>query len=319
MGIEEDELGEVENLSIFEKYPEAFKRLSILLAGVIGISVSVYLFATSEGEPDCPPLDQGTIHDEVCHGDMFCIQEIRSDVCVEFLVQKMSGGASIGLLVEAHEDGLIGSGDQMYLELKDDDLVRLYSFEFPDGPDGNTTASLSVMPQFGGLPSTPDNSVYVMPLPSERGFRVLQASDRLKDHEGMLEHAVDFQVPAGTPVRAMRDGFVVGMRMDQFLGGTRDRARGKENYIWIQHLDGTVATYRHLLRDSNKVEFGASVIAGQEIALSGATGYTEEPMLHVHVSTPLINGEGFKTFPMTFATTKGNTVMKTREIYKATF
>ncbi|MEM6902174.1 MAG: hypothetical protein AAF556_02905 [Pseudomonadota bacterium] len=41
MGIEEDELGEVENLSLFEKYPEAFKRLSILFGGILAICVAI--------------------------------------------------------------------------------------------------------------------------------------------------------------------------------------------------------------------------------------------------------------------------------------
>ncbi|MEM6902256.1 MAG: M23 family metallopeptidase, partial [Pseudomonadota bacterium] len=103
------------------------------------------------------------------------------------------------------------------------------------------------------------------------------------------------------------------------FGGPRDPARGQENYMWIQHLDGTVATYRHLLRNSNQVEFGATVIAGQEIALSGSTGYTEEPMLHVHVSTTLPGGDGIRTIPLVFNTTEGNTTMETFGLYRAPF
>ncbi|MEM6902175.1 MAG: hypothetical protein AAF556_02910, partial [Pseudomonadota bacterium] len=143
--------------------------------------------------PDCPVITDGRLHNEICHGDLFCIQEIHTGTCIEFLAQKKPGGAPLGLLVQVYEEGLIGSGDQKYIQLDNDDLVRLFEFEFPDGPEAAWSASMSVMPQFGAPPAEPEDVVYLMPLPSNRGFRVLQASDRVKDHAGMLQNAVDFQ------------------------------------------------------------------------------------------------------------------------------
>ncbi|MAJ65111.1 MAG: hypothetical protein CL558_13935 [Alphaproteobacteria bacterium] len=318
--IEEDELGEVENLSIFEKYPEAFKRLSILLGGIFLVVFILYAIISRDVAADCSDAPVALLHEEICHGDMFCLQEMRSSKCVEYWAEKKPGGADIGLLIQPHQEGLIGFADPFYLVLQDGPSRRLIQFEIPeDASDKDWLAYLSVMPQFQAPPAQPQTNIVVLPLDPNRGYRVLQAKDRMTDHEGMLENAVDFAVSAGTSVRAMRDGFVVGMRMDQGAGGERTAAHGHENYIWIQHLDGTVATYRHLLKDSQQVEFGDAVIAGQEIALSGASGYVTEPMLHVHISSPLPNGSGFQTFPLVFQTTQGNVEVETYKIYRPSF
>lgn len=318
--IEEDELGEVENLSIFEKYPEAFKRLSILFGGLFLVVFIAYAVLNRDVAADCSDAPVPMLHEEVCHGDMFCVREMRSSKCVEFWAEKKPGGADIGLLVQPYQEGLLGFADPFYLVLQDGPARRLTQFEIPEGAsDKDWLTYLSVMPQFQTPPAQPQTNIVVLPLDPNRGYRVLQAKDRMSDHEGMLENAVDFAVSAGTPVRAMRDGFVVGMRMGQSAGGPRDGAHGKENYMWIQHLDGTVATYRHLLKDSQQVEFGTAVVAGQEIALSGASGYVSEPMLHVHISSPLEDGSGLQTFPLVFQTRQGNVEVETYKIYRPSF
>jgi NAD-dependent dihydropyrimidine dehydrogenase PreA subunit len=318
--IDHDDLGEVENLSIFEKYPEAFKRLSILFGSIFVIVFAIYALTNREVAADCLNAPVAVLHEEVCHGDMFCIREMRSAQCVEFWAEKKPGGADIGLLIKPYREGLIGFAETEYLVLQDGPPRRLTQFQIPEGAsEDDWKAYLSVTPQFQAPTAEPVTNIYAMPLDPNRGYRVLQASDKLTDHAGMLEYAVDFAVSAGTPVRAMRDGFVVGMRMEQQAGGERDAAYGHENYIWIQHLDGTVATYRHLLKDSQQIDFGDAVVAGQEIALSGASGYVTQPMLHVHVSTPLPDGTGFKTFPMRFQTTEGNVEVKSFQVYRPSF
>lgn len=315
--VERDELGEVENLSLFEKYPEAFKRLSILFGGLFVIVVVVYWFTTRETSADCGGQSVPVLEEEICHADMFCIQRLTSNICTELWAEKKPGGAAIGILVSPHPENLGGFADPEYLVLSDaQSSRRLYQFELPSGGKPWKLGT-DIIPQFGDQPIKYEDTVYLMPLPDNRGFRVIQAPDKLTDHAGMLENAIDFQTPSGTPVLAMRDGFVVGMRMDQTDGGPREDARGHANYIWIQHLDGSVATYMHLFKESNSVELGDTVIAGQQIALSGATGYVTEPMLHVHVSSPLPDGSGFKTYPLRFQTTEGNQTLQTFQIYRS--
>ncbi|MEO0392908.1 MAG: M23 family metallopeptidase [Pseudomonadota bacterium] len=315
--IDEDDLGEVENLSLFEKYPEAFKRLSVFFGIILTIAIVTSLILNRPAVADCDNGPVPVLHEEFCHADLFCIQELRSSQCVEFWAEKTPSAAHIGVQFAPHPRGLIGAVEPGFVVFRDATPRRLSFFEIPEGAEEDEwSLHMDVLPQIWGVPSEPLDQPYLMPLPPNRSYKVAQASDRVRDHEGMQQYAVDFEVSAGTSVRAMRDGFVVGMRMNSRAGGPRAEARGQANYIWIQHLDGTVATYRHLLRDSAKVELGDTVIAGQDIALAGSTGFVEGPTLHVHVSSPRADGNGFRTFPMEFQTTDGVTELETFKIYR---
>lgn len=94
-------------------------------------------------------------------------------------------------------------------------------------------------------------------------------------------YAVDFAVPVGTPVLAARDGVVMQVESGFDAAGL-DSARyaGRANYIRIVHDDGTMAVYAHLKPDGVLARVGQSVRAGQQIGLSGNTGYTTGPHLH---------------------------------------
>jgi murein DD-endopeptidase MepM/ murein hydrolase activator NlpD len=54
----------------------------------------------------------------------------------------------------------------------------------------------------------------------------------------------------------------------------------RANNIRVVHGDGTMAVYAHLQLEGAKVAVGSHVRAGQELALSGDTGYTSGPHLH---------------------------------------
>lgn len=94
-------------------------------------------------------------------------------------------------------------------------------------------------------------------------------------------YAVDFAVPVGTPVLAARDGVVMQVESGFDAAGL-DSARyaGRANYIRIAHDDGTMAVYAHLKPDGVQARVGQAVRAGQQIGLSGNTGYTTGPHLH---------------------------------------
>ncbi len=99
---------------------------------------------------------------------------------------------------------------------------------------------------------------------SRFGKRVLP--DSQKDANGVAiakgHGAIDIGVPVGTPVYAFADGEVT------FSGDTFESAG---NYIVIKHKDlGVVTKYMHL--SQRAVDKGASVKAGEQIALSGNTG-----------------------------------------------
>jgi murein DD-endopeptidase MepM/ murein hydrolase activator NlpD len=120
-------------------------------------------------------------------------------------------------------------------------------------------------------------------------FGVAQAFGGSASHTDKQNYyAVDIVMPKGTPVLAARDGVVMTVDND-FFGAGLDMARygDRANNIRIVHSDGTMAVYAHLELESARVTVGDRVRAGQELALSGDTGYTSGPHLHfcVQVNT----------------------------------
>ena len=93
---------------------------------------------------------------------------------------------------------------------------------------------------------------------------------------GKAHGGVDLRARRGTAVMAPAAGRVA-VSTDQYAGGAR---YGK--VIAIDHPDGSRSLYAHL--DARLVQAGDVVQAGQQIALSGATGKVTGPHLHFEVS-----------------------------------
>lgn len=90
-------------------------------------------------------------------------------------------------------------------------------------------------------------------------------------------YAYDARMPIGTDVLAMRAGTVVQVEKS-FIDG--DTTPGHENFVFVQHADGTAARYVHLTNGGALVAVGDAVAQGQRIALSGHTGNSAAPHLH---------------------------------------
>lgn len=87
-----------------------------------------------------------------------------------------------------------------------------------------------------------------------------------KQHDG-----VDFQVPAGTPVRATATGMV-----------TRAGERGPYGFeVRIDHGRGMETIYAHLSKVS--VAEGMRVKRGQILGYSGSSGFTSSPHVHYEI------------------------------------
>ncbi len=79
---------------------------------------------------------------------------------------------------------------------------------------------------------------------------------------------VDYAAAMGTPVRSVGDGVV------EFAGVQN----GFGNVVIIQHRQGHETVYAHLSKIG--VQRGQSVVQGQNVGLSGATGWATGPHLH---------------------------------------
>lgn len=116
--------------------------------------------------------------------------------------------------------------------------------------------------------------------------------------------AYDVRMPIGTDVLAMRAGIVVRMQESYFDG---DNTPGHENYVYVEHDDGTVARYVHFTNGGALVAVGDAVVQGQRIGLSGHTGNSSAPHLHVDVTRSCCAGPpdnnalpAGETLPLTF-------------------
>lgn len=94
-------------------------------------------------------------------------------------------------------------------------------------------------------------------------------------------YAVDFATPIGTPVLAARAGVVMQVESDfDRTGLDRDKLGGRANFVRILHDDGAMTLYAHLKPGGVLVRVGQHVRGGQQIGLSGNTGFTTGPHLH---------------------------------------
>jgi murein DD-endopeptidase MepM/ murein hydrolase activator NlpD len=158
----------------------------------------------------------------------------------------------------------------------------------------------------GRLGAVHEDLAYVLPYAGEKAPPVGQPYFGKFSHEA--RHALDFSMPEGTPIRAARAGMVCDVVEEFSEGGTDDSFRKKGNVIRVIHADGTLATYAHLKKDGALVEVGQRVTAGQEIGLSGNTGFSSGPHLHFEVYAPEdIAANKMKTFPTRFETANGVT------------
>lgn len=120
--------------------------------------------------------------------------------------------------------------------------------------------------------------------PVENGIITSGFGDRTSPISGSAEihNGVDIAVPEGTEVRAVSDGIITSAGLSESYG----------LFIREQTDDGYTALYAHL--SAHKISEGNRVERGSLIALSGHTGWTTGPHLHL---TAEKNGHAFD--PMT--------------------
>jgi murein DD-endopeptidase MepM/ murein hydrolase activator NlpD len=88
---------------------------------------------------------------------------------------------------------------------------------------------------------------------------------------GRLHAGEDFAVSIGTPLASMSTGTV------KFAGAMS----GYGNMVEVRYWDGTVSRYGHMSRVS--VNVGQAIEPGQIVGLSGNTGHSTGPHLHLEI------------------------------------
>lgn len=137
---------------------------------------------------------------------------------------------------------------------------------------------------------------YVLPLRA-RDPRIEQSFGGSFSHsDEQNRYALDLAAPIGTPVLAARDGTVMEVESDFARAGLdRERYGGRANMVRLLHDDGAMSVYAHLHTDGVLVRVGQRVRAGQQIGLSGNTGFTSGP--HLHFAVQVNRGMRLESIP----------------------
>ncbi len=130
------------------------------------------------------------------------------------------------------------------------------------------------------VPVAPSEAGYGTPLPGKTKGNITTGFYGYSGHGG-----VDFACSAGTPVQAVKAGEVVTSKALRRADGSY---KSYGEYIVIDHHDGTMTLYAHMLANSRAVSVGAWVSQGQQIGQVGSTGNSTGNHLHFEVR---INGE----------------------------
>jgi hypothetical protein len=140
------------------------------------------------------------------------------------------------------------------------------------------------------------SSPYLLPFSAGETHKVAQGNCSSVSHFGAHRYAYDFSMDIGTNVLAIRSGTVIEVQ-ESFADGN---GCPNDNHIYIEHADGTVASYVHLTSNGASVSVGESVIQGEIIGRSGNTGCSTGPHLHLVVFK---NRDRKASVPLTFSNT----------------
>ncbi len=132
------------------------------------------------------------------------------------------------------------------------------------------------------VPSNPSSSGYIFPVAGLSRANINNKSyPSYKGHTG-----VDVNINVtGKSVVAVKSGTVV---ISKALTNSDGSYRSYGEYVVINHHDGTMTLYAHMLSGSRRVKEGQSVSQGQVIGTVGSTGNSSGTHLHFEV---LVNGK----------------------------
>lgn len=142
----------------------------------------------------------------------------------------------------------------------------------------------------GDITAKPNRTfTYDLPFAKGESYRVSQAYHGTFSHQDKF--ALDFTMPEGTPLHAIRTGKVIKLKKDSDSGCPDIKCIKEANYVWIEHKDGTIAEYAHLQFNGTDLKLGDIVQKGDKIGLSGNTGFSQSPHLHLEVFVQAIDGK----------------------------
>lgn len=148
------------------------------------------------------------------------------------------------------------------------------------------------------------NYRYNLPFRTSNKFEVYQGYNGSFSHQN--ENSLDFTMPIGTDLMAVRDGIVIKVIDKNRKNCGKEECKKYNNLIIIYHPDGTFAEYTHIKQYGAKVKVGDKVSKGQLIGYSGNVGWSTGPHLHLVIFNQNLNRR--KTLKTKFKTGDGSTI-----------
>lgn len=140
---------------------------------------------------------------------------------------------------------------------------------------------------------TPEISSNIYSYPFPTNTKVLGIEKGGKSHSGLYKGAIDFIVPLGTPILAPLDGVIETVVDTNDKYGPSEEFRYYLNYVTIRHANGERSQPAHLARGSAQVKVGDIVKSGQQIGVTGNSGWMDKPHLHFLVYKLTTTEKGF--------------------------
>lgn len=139
-----------------------------------------------------------------------------------------------------------------------------------------------VMCTFDEPPPPPEG--FYLPFECGKMVSVTQGNNGDVSHQGKDFYAFDFGVGLGTPLLAMADGVVHHIYDQTKPGDPCYDGGGPEcgpygNLVVVLHGDNTSSYYKHL--SEVHVMLGQQVARGEQLGLSGTSGYSTGPHAHI--------------------------------------
>ena len=151
-------------------------------------------------------------------------------------------------------------------------LLNLFACsDSPSGPDQALDQPAQPQCLERAVFGSPADSEYILPYPVGMSYPLLQTYCGPQNHRNDNQLAYDFTIPFGDAILAARAGIV--RRVTEHFADS-DTNRANHNHMFIEHSDGSVAFYAHLVQDSVLPEVGDRVEQGELIAESGTSGGT---------------------------------------------
>jgi len=146
--------------------------------------------------------------------------------------------------------------------------------------------------------------VYNLPFSNSNSFKVHQGYNGNFSHQN--ENAIDFTMPIGTEITAIREGVVIKVVENNSKNCEKEECKKYNNLIIIYHPDGTFAEYTHIKRNGSIVNIGDKVDQGEIIGYSGNVGWSTGPHLHLVVFLQKLNKR--ETLETKFKTGNGDII-----------